>query len=332
MTTSEAISNLMKSETSNLSLVEVSADEYRQIFPSPVTFFHSVPFNLLNIEKCENLLFLVLMKAARPKMGLIGGVVQNAFMSPFSAPYGGPESISTDLSQLYLSRFPSMLIDYLQRNGVQSLRIVPPPFFYAEDYLSGVANGFFCSGYEIEAIDLNYHFELTCWNETDRESMQRSARKNLRISRKSGLLFHCCQDPADRKACYEVIRQNREEKNYPLRMTYDRVRRTTELVDHDFFLVTHSSSGKGIAAAIGYRVTPTISQIIYWGSLLESNKLKPMNFLSYNVFRHLKESGVENVDVGAATENGVPDFGLIRFKRNIGCRASNKITFSKKLF
>ncbi len=331
MTTSEATNSLMRSETNNLSVVEVSAKEYRQMFSSSATFFQSAPFNLLNAEKCQRLLFLVLMKATRPKIGIIGGVSENIFLSPFSAPFGGPEPISTDLSQIYLSKFPHILNDYLRRNGILSIKTVLPPLFYAEDYLSGIANGFFCSGFEIATIDLNYHFELTCWDPGDFGRMQRSARKNLRISLKSDLLFQHCRDSSSRRACYEVIRKNREEKNYPLRMTYDQVCRTAELTDHDFFIVTHSPSGKDIAAAIGYRITPAITQIIYWGSLRESNRLKPMNFLSFNVFRHLKETGVKTVDIGPATEHGVPDFGLVQFKRNIGCRASNKITFKKEL-
>jgi len=49
-----------------------------------------------------------------------------------------------------------------------------------------------------------------------------------------------------------------------------------------------------------------------------------MNYFSYKVFEHYYRKGLGILDIGPATENGIPNYGLCEFKENIGCTASLK--------
>ena len=332
MTTSETTNGSKKSPADSLRLAEVSAEEYRHLFSTPTTFFHSEPFNSLNASKCEELIFLVLLESERPKIGLSGGVTQGVFKSPFSAPYGGPQPISDRVTQRHCWSLATLLSQYLEQKSIRSMKMVLPPIFYAEDFYTGLFNSLFNSGYVLETVDLNYHLPLDGWDQ-DRGAlgvMNQSARRNLRKSQKSNLSFRRCTDSESRRACYELIQQNHGEKGYPLHMTYDQVRETTSLIDHDFFLVTHEPTGDAVAAAIEYRVRPDVAQLIYWGSPARFSKLKAMNFLSYNMSCFFQEHGVRIFDAGPATEDGEPNYGLVQFKKSIGCRTTSKLSWSKR--
>ena len=168
----EAADSRGPSEVDDLRIVEVRAEEYQRLFPRPATFFHSVALNVDRAGKCEQLMFLVLMKAKRPRIGLIGATRDGVFLSPFAGPYGGPQPISPGLSQQYISSFPPLLNDYLKLRGIRSLKIVLPPMFYGEDYLSGLANSLAAGGYQIAAVDLSYFANLSSWDAARLPEMQ----------------------------------------------------------------------------------------------------------------------------------------------------------------
>ncbi|GHT22569.1 hypothetical protein AGMMS4957_12930 [Bacteroidia bacterium] len=58
--------------------------------------------------------------------------------------------------------------------------------------------------------------------------------------------------------------------------------------------------------------------------------MKTMNFLSYKVFEYYKGAGINIVDIGTSTEEGIPNFGLCEFKESIRCFVDLKYTFRKE--
>jgi hypothetical protein len=82
-----------------------------------------------------------------------------------------------------------------------------------------------------------------------------------------------------------------------------------------------------VAAAIVYRVSPQICQLIYWGDAPGFESSRPMNMLALKMFELFKAMGVDYLDIGPSSEDGIPNAGLCAFKESVGCTGDLKYTF-----
>ena len=193
-----------------------------------------------------------------------------------------------------------------------------------------VWNVLFRKGYLNTVTDLNFQFNLRDFNANYLQNIAYNARKNYRIGEREGLCFYKVNEPDGIKQAYNVISENRKQRGFPLRMSFEDVIRTMEVVKADFFIVTDNANNNA-AAAMVFHITEKIVQVVYWGHLPEYASLKPINFLSYNLFQYYKEAGMDYVDIGPSTENSIPNYGLVDFKQSIGCDICSKLTFEKHL-
>ncbi len=257
---------------------------------------------------------------------MIVGVRDNEVKSPFSAPFGGFNYVSEDIKLHQIQEALSALDNWLVEKKFQKITIALPPFFYDQNYLAKLSNSFFLAGYTPQFQDINYQFQTGNAGEDYEKLIWKNARKNLRKSNSSDLVFEKLEEN-NGEIAYEAIKINRQEKNIPLRMSWDQVKETAKLIKTDYFVV--KSKELVLAGAIVFYVTPEIVQVIYWGDLPEYSEHKTMNFLSSNIFKYYREIGVRFVDIGISTEFSVPNHGLCEFKEGIGCDLSLKFTFAK---
>ena len=307
---------------------EAGVSGYRQVFRSPYHRFNSADFNALNEIRCDELIYLV-FKDTKNRLGLIAGVKSNELYTPFSAPFGGFSFVREDISIDQIEAGVEALIQYATDKGYGAIHYTMPPLFYQQGFNNKLLNILSRKNFQVVAVDLNYEFNLQKFTDNYEADIWHNARKNLRISLKQGFDFIKCETAETKSAAYEVIKENRSRKGYPLKMTYEQIVKTTEVIPADFFLLKKES--EQVAAAIVFHVAPGIVQVIYWGDIPDFAAQKPMNFLSYAVFRHYKEAGLQFVDIGPSTENGVPNYGLCEFKESIGCDISPKFSFIKTI-
>ena len=71
-----------------MEIIEVSSATFGNIIPEPFYTFGKAGFASLNSSKAESVHYL-LFKEGKYRLGLIGGVRERIFYSPFSAPFGG---------------------------------------------------------------------------------------------------------------------------------------------------------------------------------------------------------------------------------------------------
>ncbi len=306
-----------------MKIIETEAKDYKALFPKPQHVFNTVDFSLLNSHKAERLHYLVFDDAGA-RMGLILGERNDGRMySPFSAPFGG---FTTNRPQQfeYFDKAVAVLKDYCVKSGRRVMMTLPPAF-YDRRQMPLAVNAMHRYA-ETMCVDVNYHFDMADFDSYS-TLIDRNARNKLNIALRDNLVFSKVAE-GDREGvarAYEVIRRNREEHGYPLRMSYDDVRRTMDVIHADFFLLSHE--GKDIAAAQVFHVAEGICQVIYWGNLNESSHLRPMNLLAYRIFEHYHGQGLRILDIGPSTEDGTPNYGLCNFKKSIGCLPSNKFSF-----
>lgn len=311
-----------------MNIEETSADDYQRICNSQALFYQSSRFNQLNREKCDNLLFLIIRKGKKAKLAISGGIIDGLFCSPFSAPFGGPVNLSGKARLEYITSFPLVLSDYLKSRGIKKIAITLAPMFYDQAFLSELTTSFYLGGYELKRFDLNHYFDLSF--STYMDKIEHSAKKNLNIALKHDFTFIRCSSDEEKKNAYNVIRRNREEKKYELKISYEEMKAIIDTVNHDFFLVK-DNQGNNLAASINFQVHPDISQVIYWGSLSKYDKTKVMNYLAFNIHEFFRERGLKYVDIGPSMINGGPNYGLSAFKKSIGCTVCNKVSFCKEL-
>ncbi len=301
--------------------VEITADEYARHFENPVACYLRTDFNLLNAAKVDAVRFFAFDDDGY-RMGVVFGERGDAWLSPFSAPFGGFTYRDDEIPVEQVDAATAGLAAFARENG-KKLEIVLPPMLYAKSLLSKTVSSMFRNGFSLSYTDLDYAFDLG----KPYESLlaKRMARRNLKTALAAGFEFRREDSAEGRAVSYGVIRENRESKNYDLKMSLEALEKTSAVVGMDFF--TLYQAGTPLAAAIVYRVSPRIAQVIYWGDVPNDGKSKPMNMVAYKTFEFYRELGFDFLDVGPSSVNGVPNEGLCSFKETIGCFVDLKYAF-----
>lgn len=301
---------------------EVSAEEYKSCFICHPHIYNTTAFAVLNRHKVENIRYL-LFEDTKTRFGMILGERDTALCSPFSAPFGGFSSHKQQKLE-YLDEAVMKLKEYGESQN-KKIIITLPPAFYDPMLVAHTVN-VLSRRAALRHMEINYHFDL-CNMERYDEIIDRNARKNLRRAMKENFSFiHItADDPDGVKRAYDIIRRNREEHVYPLRMSINDVIKTTQLIPAEFFILSHN--GDDVAAAQVFQTAEDIHQVIYWGDIRQYSELRPMNRLAHDIFEYYHERGARILDIGPSTEGGVPNYGLCDFKEGIGCSASSKFSF-----
>jgi hypothetical protein len=311
-----------------MEIISLNSKDFKNIFQFPFHTYLNVDFNSLNKGKVEEVYFLG-FKEKKYRLGLIIGLNKKNILSPFSAPFGGFVFIKSNISINYIEDALFELEKFAKTKHIKEIQITLPPSIYNERFISKQINTFYRAKYNFGNVELNNHFNLNEFNENYISNIWHNARKNLKIALNSDLVFEQCFNIEEKEKAYELIQLNRRVKGFPLKMSWQQVYKTIEIIKSSFFLVSYESST--IAAAMIFEVSEGIHQVIYWGDNPEFSKFKPMNFLSYKVFEHYKKIGAEIIDIGPSTENSIPNIGLAEFKESIGCSSSTKFTFKKRI-
>ncbi len=304
---------------------EILPNEYATLFPASHVY-NSVEFAELNSCKAERVVYLS-VGDSKPRFGIILGRRAEKLMSPFSAPFGSFTMKGKQRLE-YMEEAVDLLLDYSRRRG-KKLSVTLPSMVYGETELSQWIN-IFSRKMQTASVELNYQFPLERFDNYT-TLIERNARKNLNHALKENFVFQQLDISRleDVERMYAVINRNRAERGFPLRMTLDQVWATvSRVVTADIFVLSHE--GADVAAALVYHVASDIAQVIYWGDIRRYSQLRPMNRLTYSVFKHYREVGLRVLDIGISTEDGVPNFGLCDFKESIGCTVSLKYSFEDK--
>jgi hypothetical protein len=311
-----------------MTVEEVTPESYQSVVVKPYHVFGSAEFNRLNRNKVDEVFYL-LFKDTKYRIALVGGRKNTEFNSPFSAPFCGFIPLGADIRIPFIEEAVDALVQWAPGKQIDSVTITLPPSIYSESFVSKAINVLLRKNFSIHQQDLNHHFNLFKLGSSYEESIWHNARKNLKHALSNNLSFTLCRNDDEKKRAYDVIKLNRDARGFPLRMTWEQVCATTDIIEADFFLVEKDQDQ--IAAAIVFHVGSSIVQVVYWGDLPQFSQLKTMNYLSYEIFKFYKQKKIEIVDIGPSTDKSIPNYGLCEFKESIGCDVSTKFTFTLKI-
>ena len=308
-----------------MTIIEATPQEYDAHFAAYNSVFHSAAFAELHRNRCEEIKYLIFTQTSACA-GIVLGRKGNDWFSPFSAPFGGFASSKKRMPIQLVEEMVDVFIQYLNDQGVNALKITMPPLFYQPSFLTKIQHVFSRKQLKITDWDLNYYLDTTGFGtQFVRERMSESAGKKYRKACKSGLVFKSGFGEVALRSAYEIILKNRTDKGYVLSMTLEQLLASAKIISVECFLV--ELDNQPIASAIVYKSTSNIAQVIYWGDLIDYQSLKTMYYLTYKVFEHYANAGVQFVDVGPAMFENAPNYGLCDFKESIGCDLQPKLTY-----
>ena len=214
----------------------VTAGIYQKTF-IPKNIFDSTLFASTNLNKVDEVLYMIFCRGNSPRFGAIFGRKGNQLFCPFSAPFGYIEMIRKEQSIEDFYETEEALEKIIRTLKIESCTFFLPPYFYDNFVISGWYNTLFQKGWNVKYIDLNFALYLPeCANDYEK-IIHHNARKNLRISLEAGLALREAVTDDDRHTAYDIIRQNRASKGYPLRMNEEQVMKTISVVPSHMYIV-----------------------------------------------------------------------------------------------
>jgi hypothetical protein len=292
-------------------------------------FFNSVNFINYNKHKCDEVQYLT-FKDSKVRFGLVVGIKDGVVYAPFSAPFGGFSYSKNSTKHHIFSKAIKALKEYLLLNNFTSIRLSLPPSIYDKHNSSKIITALLMDEFLIDFVDINHSYDLRNFASDYIDKIEYSAKKALKISLSKSLKFTPCVTVEEKTIAYEIIKKNRFQRGFPLKLNLKDVLGTANLTESYFFILS-KQDGEPIASAICYEVQNNIVQVIYWGGLAEYGEYKPINFLSFKLFEYFKDIGYQTVDIGPSSDRGVVNFGLSEFKESIGCDKHLKLHFNIKV-
>ena len=291
-------------------LREIELNDFDRIFPVAPVVYASGRFNALNATKADRVVALAAFDGERPVAGQIFGLRDGIWRAPFSAPF----SCITSCTSEVCDRFYALAAEHLDA----PLRLVWPSATYPVDAPPAAATRLF--------DDANFHYPMHRFDDFE-SHLSRSGRYSHHRSQKHPFQFAKTDDAA---RAYRIIDENRRAMGYPLAMSLAQVVDTVGIVPADFFVM--SLDGVDIAAAMLFRVTARIMQLIYWGDIPAARHTRPMNRLAWEIFRWyaINRPEIETIDIGPASSDGIINRGLADFKLSIGCVQTSRPTLQLK--
>ncbi len=302
--------------------INLSDEESTQEFP----IFHQKRFFEIHArESLDKFITINRISDGKAVGSFFLGDGGDSFLSPLRGSYGGLylSSASRDISLIRDTL--DWVVSFVQENKGRKLMITLPPMAYDEDFLSEQSNVLLGLGFKVARCEINYSSHVDA---NFIQSWHHGNRKRLRQCVEDG--FECDSVNIDGlEEVYGVLAQNRAQRGRALSMAYENIKTMFEKFPTKMYAHrVKSKDGSVVAASISMRIENGIHYVFYWGEVAAHNR-SPVVMIANEIFNLCMGDGCRILDLGVSTLDGVPNLGLIRFKKNLGCKASLKFTFSR---
>lgn len=276
---------------------QITVDDFARLFSEQPCVYDSPAFCILNSSKVQDVKAVAIFEGDVALASQIFGLRDGLWRAPFSAPYSAPSL----KAQIDIDQFYSLAV-----NELGDIKLALPPMAYCPVAVPTIGS---------RLNEANFHYPMERFAEFE-AFLSRSGRYSHHRALRHPFRF-CRTDDIPR--AYALISENRRAMGYPLAMSLEQVEETVKIIPADFFILT--LDGLDLAAAMVYRVSPGVAQVIYWGDLPEARQYRAMNHLAYRVIQWYAENAPEIsiLDIGPASTDGVRNEGLCQFKLSIGC-------------
>lgn len=243
-------------------------------------------------------------------------------------PFGAYHSAFAPLPIALAARLVAATEEELRARQVRRLQVTLPPAAHEPEAHAEWMNTYLRLGYTAAPPDLNYHIAVT--GEPLDERMNSGNRAVVRTAERKGLHARALH-AHERADAYAVNVQNRARRGRRMTMTLEALLEMEQAIPGSLHWFGVFSGGTMIAAATCVRLSPTSLYVFYLGEADGAERQSPVTLLVAHIYQWCADHGVTLLDLGIATECGVPNEGLMAYKRNLGFDVSPRYTLSKEL-
>lgn len=234
--------------------------------------------------------------------------------SPLKGSFGGLE-VFESVPMPIMYDFTKEVCQRLKEKEIKKIEITSPPQIYNPHLISEIQFVYHSLGFQIYRAEIN--FSIAVQTQDFQTHIDHGNRKKLRIFHDQG-----CQtrqlDPSDYKQAYDLIAANRERKKYTLSMSWSQLQETINLFPEQTYIFGSFLKDKMISAAICFQVLPHVLYVFYWAEDENFLHLSPVTGLAEALYKVAQDKKITILDLGVSSIESTPNWGLIRYKTNLG--------------
>lgn len=260
-------------------------------------------------------------------VGSLSGVIDgDVFTSGHSASFGGPDFPRDAETATNVRAALEHGVAALQAEGVRTIRVRARPGFYSGSE-TAVQFSLLNMGFRVESCELSFHIDLAGLGGLDDyvAGLRSPARRALRHAAAEPFALVAAEDEGAWERGYAVLAANRGAKGRALALDLDYVLRARDAFPARVRMALLEHAGRPCAAALTYRLAPGRELVVYWGDAGHDLPRSPMNALALRMVERSLAEGALSLDLGTSSVAGVPDQGLVQFKRSVGARESLRL-------
>jgi sulfur relay (sulfurtransferase) DsrC/TusE family protein len=210
--------------------------------------------------------------------------------------------------------------------NIENIEIKSYPEGYLTEYQSEILQKVLSKlNFQVKFTEQNYEILIT--DKSFYETVLGSTAKQLlRTHAKKGYVFNQ-EYNLNFEFIHAFIARSRERKNRPMTMSLEQLTEHVQKFYKNFQLFSVTQADVMVATGITIKINDDILYTFYLAD--DENYLKdsPTTFLLSGIYEYGKQNGYKILDCGIATNKGVLNVGLARFKQSLGAKMSKKKTY-----
>jgi hypothetical protein len=199
---------------------------------------------------------------------------------------------------------------------------LPPQYFFPEVFL--VQNEISDLKDFKEVVDFNQHIDVADWKTA---SMSKGNQKKLRQSVSVDMIMKTATAD-DIQKCYEILYRNRQAIGAGVTMSLDEIQDALRNFPRIYEMKYLELGGEVAAMCLTVDIAPTIRYVLYWADNLSLRNYSPVVLLCKKLVEQSRNDGIQVLDLGISSNQGMLNEGLHRFKQNLGAITTVKKTLS----
>lgn len=270
--------------------------------------------------------FLVKQKTATAVAEIHFGLSGDVAFSPLTGSFGSLQTNRSPEIALF-HEFLKFVLDKLVGFGAKKICIKSFPLIYDPVTAEIVMHLLSFQRFQLVFGDLTYYLDV---RNSFSLHLQQSEHARLRAALNMGMIAEKWADP-DLDECYDVLKRCRDRKNYPMTLSEVAFKKMFQRFPDIYSIFRVRKESRTLAVAVMVKISSEVLYNFYIGEEPEFRKHSPNVLLLSEVVNYARLQGFRIVDLGIGTDQGIPNFGLMRFKQNMGGIASLKPVFEKEL-
>lgn len=286
-------------------------------------FYHDSAFNDYYRYKTAGTLKIAFEKDGDIIAALPGGIVgenKDTFAAPFSASFGGfCVGAAAKLEDIF--HVVELLDDFLREKGVKRVILRQPPVMYSAAPDERLSYTLLRYGYHHAVNDLTLYV-------TAEDTAASTFTRNVKKAAREGLSFRECADPGP---VWDFIAAHKKKRSIPFSVSHEEtVGLKTMLKDRIRFFGVFLGETL-VAAIIVYYLNEVAALGFNWEQDYHYQALRPTDYMLYFTAEAVFHSGRRYFDLGNATGNGEPNWGVARYKEKLSPRGALRTSWEKTL-